>query len=328
MDDKVRDRLNAGVGVAAGYSTYKYLPILVKRPVGETLISSIKNIQGGESDTFYKAAEQAYQNSGLASKGVTLVNVTPDNCQDIGNQILKLRKEILRKEYIKKHGKPPKPLNIPFLNKWLKKQDEKFKEMVKLVGDGKNAFFDPLSKKVCVNSSKMGFSTFHEMGHAINATGEGFRKVLSKIRGPFALYGVSTALLIGLLKRKKEEGEKPKNIIDGATTFIKNNCGAIVGLFMLPLVIEEGVASLNAKKLAKDVLSPEMLKKMNKMNLRAWGTYVVGAGLAAGAAQLAIYVKDRVAARKPKEVPENKNNSAVNVEIAKNKTEEKAYNQL
>ena len=64
---------------------------------------------------------------------------------------------------------------------------------------------------------------------------------------------------------------------------------------MIPTMIEEGLASVRGAKLAKKVLSPEMLKKVKTANFRAWTTYFVSTSIAAGLAKAAIYVRDKVA---------------------------------
>ena len=101
-------------------------------------------------------------------------------------------------------------------------------------------------------------------------------------------------MFTSIVKKKKPEGEKPKNIWDRFTTFIKNNCGKLMFLSMVPTIAEEGLASVNAHKLGKKVLSPDMLKKMNGLNLKAWGSYLLGATVMSVCGALAVWVKDRV----------------------------------
>ena len=67
---------------------------------------------------------------------------------------------------------------------------------------------------------------------------------------------------------------------------------------MLPTVVEEGLASINGAKLAKKVLNPQELKKLNITNAKAWSTYLLGATLVSICAQLAVKVKDRLVAPK------------------------------
>ena len=66
-------------------------------------------------------------------------------------------------------------------------------------------------------------------------------------------------------------------------------------LAMVPTLAEEGLASINGAKLAKETLKPDMLKKMNNLNLKAWGSYAIGALAMSLCGALAVWVKDRVA---------------------------------
>ena len=106
---------------------------------------------------------------------------------------------------------------------------------------------------------------------------------------------IPAILITGLLKSKKEDGEQPKGIMDKTTTFIKNNCGKLVFAAMLPTIAEEGLASLNGAKLAKKVLDSNMLKKVNKTNAIAWGSYISLATVMGLGARLGVMVRDKIA---------------------------------
>ena len=47
----------------------------------------------------------------------------------------------------------------------------------------------------------------------------------------------------------------------------------------MPTVLEEGLASIKGAQIAKKVLSPDKLKMVNKMNGKAFLTYLIGATL-------------------------------------------------
>ena len=179
------------------------------------------------------------------------------------------------------------------LKKIRKRNDEKLANAINIISEGKNACYIPSINKVLVNPNKMGFSTFHELGHAINNNSKGFVKALAKSRNFIALLA-PVFLFTSIVKKKKPEEQKPENAWDKFTTFIKNNCGKLMFLSMLPTIAEEGLASINASKIAKDVLKPDMLKKMNNLNAKAWGSYVFGALAMSACGALAVWVKDRV----------------------------------
>ncbi len=172
-------------------------------------------------------------------------------------------------------------------------------KIIRNVKDGGNPQFIPTTNEI-INNSKLEMVTFHEMGHAVNKNFSTVGKVLFKMKAPAAVLLIPAAICAALFKRKKVEGEKPEGFFDKATTFIKDNCGKIAFLGFVPILLEEGLASINANKLAKEVLSPENLKKMNKLHATAWLTY---AGLAAGGTTCVVVMsKVRDALSKPKEV--------------------------
>ena len=108
------------------------------------------------------------------------------------------------------------------------------------------------------------------------------------------------AMFTAIFKRKKAEGEQPTGVVDKVTTFIKDNCGKLAFLGTLPTILEEGLASVKGAKLAKEVLSPQNYKLLNKFNGAAWLSYLgMGVGITA-ATVLASKVRDAIA--KPEKV--------------------------
>ena len=61
---------------------------------------------------------------------------------------------------------------------------------------------------------------------------------------------------------------------------------------MLPIVAEEGLASINAAKLAKKHLNQELYKKMNKINFKAFSSYFFAMILTGIGTYVANYIKD------------------------------------
>lgn len=171
--------------------------------------------------------------------------------------------------------------------------------MIEAIKAGKNACYIPKTKQVVVNLEKFGLSAFHEMGHAINHNCSKLWSCMQKMRMPMmALSSLFT--LTALFKRKKADGEKPKNGFDKATTFIKNNVGKLVTLSFVPIVAEELMASHRGNKMAEKVLSKDMLKKVKLSNKLGAITYVTTAVATGAAAFVASKVRDKIA--HPKEV--------------------------
>lgn len=166
--------------------------------------------------------------------------------------------------------------------------------MMTQIRHGYNAGFNPATNGVCINFEKMGTSVFHEIGHAINFNSSKFWRGMQKARLPFMLIAM-TLPTIALFKRKKAEGEEPKNIFDKATTFIKENVGKLTTLAFVPIVAEELKASARGNKLAKGLLKPDLYKRVVKSNRLGAATYIAAAIASGVGAYLANKVRDKIA---------------------------------
>ena len=192
--------------------------------------------------------------------------------------------------------------NIPkkeFFNK-LKKVT--LKRVLAPYVNGNNAGFFSGKNRIFVNVDKFGTAVFHEIGHAINYNSSPFWKVIQKMRAPL-VYAPSAFLLVSLFKRKKLEGEEPKNGFDRATDFIKNNAGKLSMLAMVPVIAEELKATLRGNKMARKLCSPELYKKVVKTNTLGAITYISAALLTGLSVYAAGKIKDSIA--KPVKLMEN-----------------------
>ena len=149
---------------------------------------------------------------------------------------------------------------------------------------GLNACYRPSDKTIIINTDKISVAGFHEAGHAMNDLTGKMGKILSKLRKP----GMAAAGILGtvaLFSRSKPK-EARRNIFDR----IKDNCGKLAFICMLPIVFEEGLASFKGIKLAqKTGLSKPLINNMKKLYGKALLTYIgcaVATGLATGAANI------------------------------------------
>ena len=138
------------------------------------------------------------------------------------------------------------------------------------------------------------------MGHAINANGNMILKSFQKFR-LFATILPHAIFMISILNKRKATDEQQENDSkpQKAADFIKRNAGKLTALSFLPMVIEEGVASLRGQKVAKKFvengdLSKEMFKKIKLTNLCGFSSYALKAISSALAVVFAIKVKDKI----------------------------------
>lgn len=164
---------------------------------------------------------------------------------------------------------------------------------VNIAHDGYNSFYVAKSNKILINTNKQPLAGFHEIGHAINNNSSKFWRTIIKTRGlTTALPFWIAAIAIG---KGKSEGKTSTSAIDSATTFIKNNAGALSIASSVPIIAEELKASQRGNKLAKELLSPDIAKKVIKSNRLGAMTYIVSAGAMALATVAGSKIRDLIA---------------------------------
>lgn len=164
---------------------------------------------------------------------------------------------------------------------------------VNIAHDGYNSFYVAKSNKILINTNKQSLAGFHEIGHAINNNSSKFWRTIIKTRGlTTALPFWIAAIAIG---KGKSEGKTSTSAIDSATTFIKNNAGALSIASSVPIIAEELKASQRGNKLAKELLSPDIAKKVIKSNRLGAMTYIVSAGAMALATVAGSKIRDLIA---------------------------------
>ncbi len=185
-------------------------------------------------------------------------------------------------------------------NELIKTQSKAQGLMFKL---GTNACYLPNANKIITPNKSLQTSVFHEMGHALNNNGGVILKSLQKMRGVAATIP-ATILLISLLNKRKTTDETNKNdsVIQKGADFVKRNAGKLTALAFLPMVAEEGIASLRGQGIAKNLvkdgsLTKELFKKVKLTNLGGFSSYVFAATIAVATTKFAIFVKDKIQAR-------------------------------
>lgn len=167
---------------------------------------------------------------------------------------------------------------------------------------GKNALFlnkaipaaNLAANSVVINKDKLSLAAFHELGHAYNFNNSKFWKAMQNLRTPSIALAGAFALLPALVKEiKPKEGEE-------LTTKEKINNGlrkaspALAFLSMTPMLLEEGKATLRGNKWAKELLNPEMYKKVVKSNRYGYFSYMATAASFALMAFVGKKVKDKM----------------------------------
>ena len=251
-------------------------------------MNKLKEIGKALTDSEYGAVKNATSKilkvTGLDKKGVSILSATAENSDAIS--------KVLQKE-----------LSGNIVTKLMPERVKKFlsKILTNTFTCAQNAAYTFKSKKLILpEGKKLSLAAFHEVGHAMNANLSTVGKLLQKIR-PLSILAIPISI-IALLKSPKKDGEKPQGIVDKTTTFVKNNAGKLTFLSFLPMLIEEGMASLKGNSLARKLLSPELASKVAKTNKIAYLTYL-GTAIAAG---LGVYIgtkiRDKICEQKTEKV--------------------------
>ncbi len=269
-------------GALAGLAVNSVATTPVK-VISPKLMANMENLSNSLSaDEFVQVKnviEDSVKTTGLADKGVEILRAGSDNAEVIKN--------IMAKELNKGVAKfLPAPI-----------KDALAVSSAEQVEWGKNAFYAMESKKIVLPEKALSLAGFHEMGHALNANKSVFGKMLQKCRGLGAL--AFPIALISLIKTKKAPGEKPEGKLDKVTTFIKNNAGKLTFAAFLPMLLEEGLATIKGNKIAKNTLSKELARKVAKSNALGFSTYLALAALSSVGIWVANKIKDKIAQPKP-----------------------------
>lgn len=268
----------AAIGMAMPYATIKD-SFTMKSPLEISSCREFMQKLMPEVDTFENTAKNVksiLEETGLAAKGVKF------NAVDKSAEGIKTLDKVLDANITSKK---------PIMQKLKNVYSQMFKE-------GANAAYFSGSKDVVVNKESLFSSAYHELGHAKNANGGFLGKALQKARNitPFGVSLVAPVVLaVGLLhKVDKNKPQEEKGKLEKTLDFVSNNAGKLTLASYVPLLAEEGLASINGIKMAKKYLKPEQLTKLTGSYIKAWGTYASLAAMVAGGVGLGVMIANGI----------------------------------
>ena len=271
--------------------------------------------------TLTQLSQDVLEKTGLAKKCVEIITV-----KDIPSlrEAFKNPKEMLNR--ISDFSQDEKALKAykeeflssGFLKKLMGKSSEEFNRALDMEANneaikglaqfkmGLNACFLPNTNKILLPENNLRPSVFHEMGHAMNANFGTVTKQLQKMRGLSTIVPAAV-IATSLLNKKKQgvkrqESEMPTNPIKKAfvktADFVKDHAGLLTGLAFVPMLVEEGCATLKGQKALKSLVKDNVdlknvLKQVKKTNAIAYASYVLAAVSTVAACKVAINLKDR-----------------------------------
>lgn len=222
----------------------------------------------------HNAAEEALKVSGMAAKGVKI-------------QYLK---EPATKKGLWGMMSTPNPIeqikngfNACFLPKGIKN----------LFGE-----FAYKPNTILMPEKEMSFAAFHEIGHSINWNTSKFWRTMQKMRMP-GMVLASLPMLYGAFSKKSvAEDGKELTKKQKLNNFIRDNAGKLSFAAMLPMLAEEGMATIRGQKLANKILSPDLAKHVMKGSGVCYLSYLGAAAAVAVGSYAAVKIKDYLVNRK------------------------------
>lgn len=298
-----KDKKNTGAGAMflgymGGAMTNSFITNAYQASVGNSILRGLTRFRPNPEDNLGNALKQAIKISGLDSKGTELVDIAKmadieitkpgtlfSTRKTVANQV----SDILFDEY-KINPLTRKLAEHPAGETVFKNITDK---MGPIFADGKNAVYLFGSNKIIINSEKLGFAGFHEMGHAMNRNMSKIGKVLQGMRTPATMIA-SSLLMLSLFTNKRTEENPPKNKWQKFTNFVKENVGKLTTLCFTPIVAEEIMASVKGQKLAKQVLPKNLMKSVTKTHILGAASYIGLALITGFAAFAANKVRDAI----------------------------------
>lgn len=314
-NNNIKENIQTSVGVGAGIGTYQASRRLIHK-MNKKIFRSIETpLTKEQIDTFNKTGNEIYQKY-FKEQGLKIFDVSKEDYNKLFNE----KYENINSYYDKKIEQTKNPIRKFFLKYQKKKSLKAIKALDKETIRGKNAYYREVShmvdengikklkkdKKIIINMEKTPVYLFHELGHAKNFMDTRLSIAMRSIWKNSIFQRNATIFLLATSLLTKPEtshnaaaNKEHKNPLYPLGLFIKNNCGKLMTLILLPSVLEEGLASLNGQKMGNEVLKGKDLNVLTKSHLRSFASYSAWAAGAGIAVYLANKVRDKIAEYKP-----------------------------
>ena len=299
--------------LALGRIVKKNLGNYTARIFGKKLSKNV-NVNKNDGKTMHQAINTMLNNSGLKKKGVRIKFLEPLNKKS--KFYNKSSKECY--EIIAKSETPYKDIydlsiinpvkngeNAFFVNKNINLPTIKMSELTENTLDKElsNTRIYVKENSVLVPKNALHFTGFHELGHALNHNMSKFGKFLQKCR-PVSIYAPIILGIYAACSKNSKPLNENENLNGRQKTknFVRNNAGKLAFAMTLPMLLEEGMATIKGQKYAKKLLSPNLFKQVSKCNALAYCTYLSSAIFAALGVRVAAYIKDKSIENKEAEI--------------------------
>ncbi len=236
----------------------------------KSLTSQNKNLSQEQISSIMHSADVFLAAKGLVKKGVVIENI--ESSSSVATSLLDKLKEYTDSMTSIAAGK-----NAGFLNKPVK-------------GIFGGVLYD--KNTILINQDKLSTAVFHEIGHAINYNNSKFWRAMQGLRVPGMLIASGLAIYCAFSNNAQPKDGKELTTGQKVKNTVRNNAGKIAFASMVPMLLEEGMASIRGCKWANANLPKDLAKKVLKSNIGAYCSYL-GAAISLGiAAFSAVKIKD------------------------------------
>lgn len=297
-DGKLKRFAKSNIALAAGTMASTVTP-----PISYLLVDKISSISTKLSSEHKNQVNESVRNMlkalELDKKGVQIVDYR-GSFRDWVTSAFSPAKENLSSGSKEMLGGATKN-NKSIVLKIKKVLKEAFREMTDsryAIAKGKNAAFSPATNQVIYNHEKLSLAAFHEIGHAFNKNSSKFWSGMQKMRNPLTAVALLIAMLPAFTKKTVPTEEKELTKFQKVKNKVRDNAGKLAFVSMLPIIAEEGMASIRGCKWANANLPKHLSKKVLKANGIGMCSYVLGAVGVAVMAMTARAVKDKLITQK------------------------------
>ena len=298
----------ASIGaMAAGAVVHKIAPLPLASPIFDNM-EKLGNLKGEDGTKVHNALKQMLEETKLKDKGVRIKFLT-ENKKLFPIKVQNKDDKILRNFIEKMHILPVRRgQNAFFSAKDYKLPKITLSEYERIAKSGDTKL---LAKKfnewgilikansVILPKEKLHTAGFHELGHALNYNFSSIGKFLQKCR-PLSMFAPMVLGIYGAVTKKSKPKQEGQDLggKQKFNNFLRDNAGKLAFIAGLPMLIEEGMATVKGNSFAKKLLSPELASRVSKGNGVAYCTYALVAIFGALAARVAVGIKDNAIEKK------------------------------
>ena len=271
-NNKVKEK-----GSLRAYAASVLVGSVLAKPVSDVVSKGMdfanKNLSAEQVKKINDVADKVLIDSGLAKKGVKIVNAANKKVESTGNIII-----------------------------------DKFFNSDKSVIKGTNAYYNFVKKEIFINRDKFSAATFHEMGHAFNSQISKLANNMFKMKILMLIIPSAISLFAAFSKNAEPEDGKELTKLQKTKNFVRKNAGFIAGLSMVPYAAEEILASVRGSKLANANLPKELAKIVKMTNTGSALSYITLVVFSGLGAYTATKVKDFIMAKQKAQSEASQNN--------------------